>query len=255
MASRARIGVSCNLLPGDPERSLYRGKALQYVEAKLARAVHRAGAVPVVIPDLDDPEAAPALLDGLDGLLLSGGADVAPGNYGQAPLRPEWAGDPQRDAYERALVDVALARAVPVLGVCRGLQLLNVALGGSLWQDLGTQLDGALVHRDWHRYDELEHPVRIAAGSWIAGVHGAGEHLVNSVHHQAIRALAPALRASAWAPDGVVEAVEHVDPARFAAAVQWHPEWLDGSAGAPERLPGAPVFAAFVARCSGRAPA
>lgn len=248
------VGLSCGTSYPDPSRTLFLGKSLDYGEQRLSAAVARQGALPVILPVLPDAAHLAALVDRVDALVLSGGSDVAPATYGEPPLRPEWAGDPARDAYERVLLDAALARGKPILGVCRGAQILNAALGGSLFQDLTHQLPGALVHRDPARYDDNEHTVRLCKQSWLAGLYGAGEALVNSVHHQAIKVLAPGLRACAWAPDGVIEAAG--DPQRLLFAVQWHPEWLDPqSPHFARRVPGDPIFADFFARVRERAPA
>lgn len=245
------IGLSCGTSYPDPSRTLFLGKSLDYGEQRLSAAVARAGALPFLLPVLPDPEALAALVDRVDALVLSGGSDVAPGLYREEPLRPEWAGDPARDAYEQRLLDAALARGKPVLGVCRGIQLLNAALGGSLYQDIRHQIPGALVHRDPARYDDNEHTIRLCKDSWLYPLYGADELLVNSVHHQAIKDLAPGLRACAWAPDGVIEAV--CDERRDLWAVQWHPEWLDPqSPHFTRRAPGDPVFAAFIARVRAR---
>ncbi len=254
-----RLGISANFFHADPERPVFRHKTLQYVEQRMAQAVWRAGALPLLVPDVEDDAGAAAVVGELDGLVLAGGADVSPTNYGETPLRDAWAGDAVRDAYEKRLVQLAIDRGLPVLGICRGLQLLNVALGGSLWQDIGTQVEGALVHRDWHRYDENGHSVRIEADSWVAGIYGGAESLeVNSIHHQGIHRLAPGLRPTAWAPDGIIEAVEDTAADRFVVGVQWHPEWLDPADGvgtdAPApRADGGAVFAAFVDECRRRA--
>ncbi|MBC8074272.1 MAG: gamma-glutamyl-gamma-aminobutyrate hydrolase family protein [Deltaproteobacteria bacterium] len=250
---RMRLGISANFFHADSERAVFRHKTLQYLEQRMAQAVWRAGGLPVLVPELDDAEAAAAFVDELDGLVLAGGADVSPTSYGEIPLRDTWSGDALRDAYEQRLVELAIARGIPVLGICRGIQLLNVALGGSLWQDIGTQVEGALVHRDWHNYDENGHAVRLEPGSWIAGIYGDAALDVNSVHHQAIKVLAPGLRATAWAPDGTIEAVQDVGGDRFLVAVQWHPEWLDANSGVAGRARGEAVFVEFVRECSRRA--
>lgn len=243
------IGLSCGTSYPEPGRALFLGKSLDYCEQRLSAALARAGGHPVLLPVLPDTSQLAALVARVDALVLSGGSDVAPPLYGEEPLRPEWAGDPARDAYERALLDAALAQGRPVLGVCRGVQLLNVALGGTLYQDITHQVPGALVHRDAARYDDNEHTVRLCRDSWLAPLYPARELLVNSVHHQAIRDLAPGLRACAWAPDGVIEAA--ADPARKLFGVQWHPEWLDpGAPHSHRRAPGDPVFAAFLALLS-----
>jgi putative glutamine amidotransferase len=177
-----------------------------------------------------------------------------PGNYGEAPLRPEWSGDAIRDRFEIDAIHVALELGKPVLGICRGHQVVNVALGGSLHQDISTLVEGSLVHRDWERYEIIEHAVRLEPGSWVAQVYAdAPELLTNTVHHQAIKQLATPLRATAWAPDGIIEAVEQIDEQRWIAGVQWHPEWLDGSSeGGSHRTPGLPIFERFAGVCGER---
>ncbi len=253
-SDRLRIGLSSCILHKDPERPIFKGKALQYTEEKMAMAIWRAGALPIGLLDLKDDASAHQQLEGVDGLLLQGGADVAPVSYGEGPLRPNWNGDRERDLHEIRLVEAARALDKPILGICRGIQLLNVALGGSLYQDIEAQVPQALVHRDWHRYEDIEHTVRVEPDSWVARAYGSTELLVNTVHHQAVKALAPGLRATAWAPDEVVEAAEWIrDDGRWMVGIQWHPEWLDASPeGGPHRARGDTIFEAFVAVCRER---
>jgi putative glutamine amidotransferase len=159
-----------------------------------------------------------------------------------------------RDTYEIALVRACIAADKPVLGVCRGMQVLNVALGGTLWQDLATQNPACRTHRDWDVYDALQHDLRIDPGSWLHAWAGAGAVTrVNSVHHQGVRTLGGGLRAEAVSvEDGVVEAVRYdprgdADPATaapFAYGVQWHPEFQDPAD--TSLLDGGPVLAAFL---------
>lgn len=192
------------------------------VPAGYAAAVEAAGGIPVVLPVLAPGKAAEVLAH-LQGLLLSGGVDLDPSHYGEDPLPGLGRVTPERDAFELALARQALAAGVPVLGICRGVQVLNVAAGGSLFQDLGSQLKKVLKHRQeaprWHE----SHAVRLDPSSRMAAILGVTEARVNSFHHQAVRVVAPGLRAAAWAPDGVIEAVESAD-GRFALGVQWHPE-------------------------------
>lgn len=268
------IGISSNFMHADPLRPVFKGMTLQYLEQRMALSLHRAGGVPVGLPDLQDPEATDALLSRVDGLLLAGGADLSPRSYGEEPLRPEWSGDPIRDAYELQLVRAARARGLPILGICRGLQLLNVALGGRLYQDIVTQREGALVHRDWQQYDALGHEIRVDPDSWISRIYGGATALqINSIHHQGLRELAPSLRATAWAPDGVIEAVQRREGPEWIMAVQWHPEWLEAAAPDPAPAPapgggdavaqdprvasngradGGVIFDAFVSECRAR---
>ncbi len=193
-------------------------------------AVAGAGAMPVMIPPAA-PDALTAVLGRVDGVLLIGGVDISPTCYGAAPLPACGAPDPARDAAERVVLAAVRERGVPLLGVCRGLQMLNVAWGGTLWQDLPSQQPG--LKHDWfpaqgHRdRTHRPHAVEVQAGSRLAGIVGAGPLAVNSIHHQGIRALAPGLRATALAPDGLPEGLEAAAPGGpFLIAVQWHPEEL-----------------------------
>ena len=260
---RPRVALSSCIIHEDPQRALFKGKALQFTEQKMAHAVWRGGALPVPLLDLKDRRALEQALASCDGLLLQGGADVAPGSYGEHPLRPEWTGDAVRDRFELEAVEIAVGLGKPVLGICRGHQVLNVALGGTLYQDINAQVEDSLVHRDWHRYEIIEHGVRLAPDSWIARIFaehirtdqpsGAPSLLTNTIHHQAIKQVADALTATAWAPDGIVEAVEDIRDDRWLVGVQWHPEWLDGSEeGGPHRTPGNPLFQQFAAVCRQR---
>jgi putative glutamine amidotransferase len=168
----------------------------------------------------------------LDGLVLSGGSDVWPGSYGESPLDARWSGDRVRDEYEKALAAAFVAEGKPVFGVCRGLQLLNVAYGGTLYQDIVTQRTGAPSHREASSYDRHFHDVEFVPGTRLAELYpGMPRAKVNSVHHQAIKDLAPGFVVEARSPDGLVEAVRRPGPG-FVAAVQWHPEFhraVDGT--------------------------
>lgn len=249
-SDRPRIALTACIIHEDPERKLFKGKALQYSEQKMALAVWRGGGLPIQLLDVREREALEQAIACCDGLLLQGGADVAPSSYGQTPLRPEWSGDAVRDRHELAAIDVALALGKPILGICRGVQVLNVALGGTLYQDINTQVQGSLVHRDWHRYEIIEHGVELDADSWLAGVYGRTQLLTNTVHHQGLERVAERLRITGRAPDGIVEAVEDIAAEHWIVGVQWHPEWLDGSdVGGPHRSSGAPLFEAFSRVC------
>jgi putative glutamine amidotransferase len=190
------------------------------VPAAYVRALTRAGLVPVLVPPLVAPAAACALLDRVHGLVLTGGEDVAPARYGAAAHPRLGETDPDRDAVELALVAGAMRRRLPILAICRGLQILNVALGGTLYQDLPSERPGPLAHDD----GAGRHAITIEPGSLLARALAATRALVNTRHHQAVRDLAPALRATAWAEDGVLEAAESRDPGAWVLAVQWHPE-------------------------------
>lgn len=255
MSSRPRIGVSVNFMHADPDRALFRGKALQYVESRMAASVWRAGGLPVILTELPGEDAATVSVENIDGLLLTGGADVSPTLYGQTPMEPNWSGDRHRDDYEAALLRASIVRNKPVFGICRGIQLINATLGGTLLQDIGTQRPSALVHRDWHRYDQLGHGVTVEANSWVAEQYGGATELsVNSIHHQALDQVADGFAVTARAPDDIIEAIEFIDDDRFIVAVQWHPEWLerdrvDSDPDANGWADGSVLFSAFVRQC------
>jgi putative glutamine amidotransferase len=191
------------------------------VNASYVHAVARAGLVPLVIPSVLEPARAVEALDVVRGLVLTGGEDVDPARYGTAPHPKLERTDPARDAVEIALVEAARARRLPILAICRGLQLLNVAFGGTLYQDLASERPGPIPHQD----QAARHAVRIAPGSLLHRTLGATSHSVNSRHHQAVKTLGPGLVATAWAEDDLIEAVELTDPtAPWLLGVQWHPE-------------------------------
>ena len=198
------------------------GRGRLWLPPAYSSRIEKAGALPLLLPPLA-PAAADPLLAGLDGLLLSGGGDAHPFYYGEEPRPGLGRVDPGRDAWEIALVRAALSRSLPILGICRGLQLLNVALGGSLLQDLGGT--GCLQHRQKAPRSRPSHSVEILPQTRLARLLGAGQLAVNSFHHQAAARIAPGLRKAALAPDGVVEALEGAG-GPFLVAVQWHPETL-----------------------------
>ena len=186
--------------------------------------VRAAGGLPMMLPLTDDAEDVRQLCAQCDGFLLTGGHDVSPEVYGARRL-PE-CGDccPERDRMEAALLRLAMAADKPVLGICRGIQFINAALGGTLWQDLPTQRPSDVEHHQSAPYHVPVHTVRIRPGTPLAELLNVDALPVNSYHHQAIRDLAPGLSVMAEATDGTVEAVWH--PARrFLWAVQWHPEF------------------------------
>jgi len=191
-------------------------------------AVRLAGGFPVLLSPVTGAAAIESSLDYLDGLLFTGGKDVDPSHYGQEILNIKVAPEPERDAFELPLARVAVAANRPVLAICRGMQVLNVALGGSLWQDIPDQLPAALHHYQKAPRDEPTHPLEVTrdtlVGDLLCGINGALTQ-ANSFHHQATRALGPGLLPVAHAPDGLVEAVE-LPGHDFVVGVQWHPEHL-----------------------------
>ena len=228
---RLKIGISACFLHPDPSRTVFAKKTLQYIEQSMAHWVMSTGALPVMIPSPagDSVQGEPHFEDyaqWLDGLVLHGGADVWPGSYGETPLEERWSGDRLRDEYEQALVKAFVAAGKPVFGVCRGLQLINVAFGGTLYQDIGTQRPDSLVHRDADRYDHNFHQLEIVPETRLQGLlAGAQSCKINSIHHQGIKQLAEGFVVEARCPDdGMIEAIRHTGPS-YIAAVQWHPEF------------------------------
>jgi putative glutamine amidotransferase len=216
---KPRIGLS-------PTPATLDDRLVEAVNRSYVDAVLRAGGLPLVLPVLD-PADAEEVLQTFDGLLLTGGGDIEPLRYGGAAIPEVREVDTGRDAFEFALVKAAAAAGIPVLGVCRGAQVLNVAMGGTLVQHLPDVSDQQHCVRD--RFAEPVHDVRIEAGTRVAGIVGVDRLPVNSLHHQAVDALGAGLRAVAWAEDGVVEAIESIWPRML--GVQWHPELLPGRRG------------------------
>ena len=189
-------------------------------------ALEGAGLLPLASPPLADPASAHALLERVDGLVLTGGEDVDPRHYGAGRHSATGPTHPERDTWELALVDAARQRRLPVLAICRGMQLLNVAMGGTLIQDIATQQPTALAHADSAARRRRTHSIECDGGSRLARALGSKSLSVNSSHHQAIERVAPGLRVTARAEDGIVEGVETTDDGWWVVGAQWHPEEL-----------------------------
>ena len=235
------VGVTATIEP-------IAGRPRVLLNAAYTRALESAGLVPLVLPPLADPAASAAIVGALAGLVLTGGEDVARDRYGSAPHPALGPVHPARDDTELALAGAARAAALPTLAICRGLQLLNVALGGTLVQDLPAERPGPVAHAQEGARTTRSHEVGVRRGSRLAAALGAERLAVNSMHHQAVGDLAAALRATGHAPDGVIEGAESADPAWWAVAVQWHPEELTEGAEPWDRA----LFAAFARAVSGQ---
>ncbi|HSV34790.1 MAG TPA: type 1 glutamine amidotransferase [Ramlibacter sp.] len=254
---RLKIGISACFMHADPARALFTGKTLQFVEQSIAHWVMSTGALAVMVPSpTGATQRGDVTLDHyaqwLDGLVLHGGADVSPLSYGEKPLQERWAGDRIRDEYEIDLVAAFERHGKPVFGICRGLQLMNVAYGGTLYQDITTQVPAALLHRDATVYDHNFHTIDIRPGSRLEALYpGTTRVKVNSIHHQAIKDLAPGFAVEAVSnEDGLIEAIRRNDPdASFLAAVQWHPEFHRPGA---DTLDDAALLADFLAAAAAR---
>lgn len=235
-----RIGISACFFHADPKRAIFKGKTLQYLEQSMAQWVMSEGALVYLIPAPPEgsPVSAYSFAEDLDGLILGGGSDVSPLSYKEQPLRPEWEGDRIRDLYEIELFHAFRERKKPILGICRGLQLINVALQGTLYQDIRFQVEDCQEHRNWEIYDHLFHSIQLEPNSILlkqmAGYSRASDPYgvcarvkVNSVHHQGIKSLGDGLVIEARSvPDGVIEAIR-LKADHFVYGVQWHPEFQD----------------------------
>ncbi|MCW5636097.1 MAG: gamma-glutamyl-gamma-aminobutyrate hydrolase family protein [Rubrivivax sp.] len=257
-----RIGVSARIYyPSGPVLDLggVWTKTLHYLEQSVAQLLMRSGALPLMIPAVDSQSITQRTdlhlghyAQELDGLVLQGGNDVAPQSYGETPLDPAWAGDIVRDRYEMELVNAFVEAGKPVFGICRGLQLINVNFGGTLYQDIPTQRPEALPHINRAHYERNVHPVRIEPGTRLAELYGAAGAgttgaMINSIHHQGIKDLALSFTVEARCPDdGMIEAIRHKGPA-YIAAVQWHPEFH--SPGSSEHFDDGPMLRDFLAAC------
>lgn len=239
---RPLIGVATQTMPAvEGERPACWIMGQRYVEALRAT-----GAAPILLPLLtNDPDAMRDIFARLDGVFLTGGVDVDPSRYGEPKHPLCGTTDPDRDAVELMLLEYAMANGLPVLAVCRGIQILNVARGGTLYQDVTAQVPAAMKHDYFPTPANpsrtyLAHDITVTPGSRLAAILGETVVSVNSMHHQAIKDLADGLRPTAFAPDGIIEAVEGTN-GQYLVAVQWHPEELADTQPGMRRL-----FASFV---------
>jgi putative glutamine amidotransferase len=234
---RPRIGITLDSEPAGGWSKM----PWYAVRQNYCASVAAAGGLPFALPH--EPELAETYLDGLDGLLVTGGAfDVDPALFGATTKHASVTTKDRRTAFEYAMVKGALARDLPVLGICGGEQLLNVVLGGTLHQHIPDEVPGALAHEQPNPRTEPGHAVAVEPGTALAAIVGAATMNVNSAHHQAVKTVGAGVRINARAPDGVIEGIE-VPGKRFCLGVEWHPEYsIDPGDGK--------IFAAFVAACA-----
>jgi putative glutamine amidotransferase len=251
-----KIGVSARLFHPQPDAKGIQSKTLQYLEQSVAHWVMSRDVLVFMVPTVDKDglihRSEVRLADYarvLDGLVLQGGADVSPSSYGETPLAPQWAGDRYRDVYEMELVHEFIEAGKPILGICRGAQLINVAFGGTLYQDIPTQLPQSQVHVA-DSYEKHRHEIRFEPGSGLARMYrGVQKPTVTSIHHQSIKTLGRGLRVEAWSePDAVVEAIR-ANGKGYVLAVQWHPEFHHP--GDAATLDSAPILEEFLEAARG----
>lgn len=236
------IGITCGTFRDHPWCPPISGHRQTYVDSIVA-----AGGAPFLIPLFDDTETLRSLYERLDGVLLAGGCDVDPRHYDEEPTPQLGAVDTLRDKVELQLARWASDEGKPVLGICRGMQVLNVALGGSLYQDIPSQIDTGIVHDSSYQVEDwtsMVHDLRIDPDSRMATLFQSAPFPINSLHHQSIKQIAPQLRPVGWSPDGVVEMVEGTT-GQYMIGVQCHPEALQAEADPRWRA----LFADFLAQC------
>jgi putative glutamine amidotransferase len=236
--TRKIVGITCSSSEASPGEN-----ARQYLNTAYVMAVLNAGGVPLIIPNVVDEELVECYLGSIDGLMLSGGVDVDPKYFGEKHHPQLGTVDASRDSTELALLKRALERDMPIFGICRGIQTLNVALGGTLYQHIPDQAPSSIHHQQSDievARNQFSHSIRIEGGSRLKSIVGKDEMLTNSFHHQALKSVAPGLVVTAYAPDGVIEAVEAPDR-KYLVAVQFHPEET-----APHDVYSHRLFEAFV---------
>ena len=217
------IGITCSRVTGGAWGTYSLGHFMDYTFSEYSQAILHAGGAPVIIPAAQDKKSLERILAALQGLILSGGPDINPRRYGEEPLAGLGEVDEALDQMELLAAGMAIERDLPLLGICRGIQVLNVALGGTLYQDIPSQVPAGICHTPHADKAVNTHTVQVEPGSMLNRILGEPEIWVNSQHHQALKAVARGLAVTARARDGIVEAVEL--PGRgFVAGVQWHPE-------------------------------
>jgi len=224
------VGLTACFFHPDNKRNIFKGKRLLYAEAQMTQLVKRHGGIPFILPEPDGYLSVEKIVASIGGLLLQGGSDVSPRSYGESAIQEKWQGDYYRDQYEITLVKEAIKQRKPILGICRGLQLLNTAFGGTLVQDIPTQLRSQYTHRDPDIYDQCQHPIVIEPTSYLAKLYPHEKVVkVNSIHHQCIKDLAGNLIVEALSQEEekIIEAVRHQDDDLFCYGFQWHPEFQD----------------------------
>ena len=219
---KLKIGIAANILIMDS--GMMPGIYRAYVNNDYVESLEKAGCIPVMLPVLSDIEDVKAQVEGLDGIVLSGGWDIDPFLYGEQPLVQQGFTMREVGRFYLAVIQAGDTLSIPIFGICKGMQAINIAFGGTLYQDIGSQMKTCFQHvQQAPRYDAT-HKISIEKGSFLESVLGK-EAMVNSFHHQSIKTVASGFRITARAGDGVVESIER-DSGSFICGVQWHPEMM-----------------------------
>lgn len=233
------IGISSSIIVDSG--GMFPGYERAYVNKDYVDAVINSGGIPLIIPISQDKDVIKSQIDLIDGLILSGGHDVYPLNYNEEPDPKIGAVFPERDEYDFTLLNLAKDKNIPILGICRGLQIINTFFGGTLYQD--NSYKGAVLKHSQNQRPELKtHTINIEKNSKLFNILNKSELLVNSFHHQSIKDAGKGLKIVAKAKDGIIESVEHEDY-DFLVGVQWHPEMLFKTCGDAEK-----IFNEFIAK-------
>ena len=224
------VGITACIMPPDESRSTFSKKNLFYVESDMLHYVSRADNTPMLIPNFDNKADLHRFIDKLDAVVVQGGVDLCPETYGEPYLdKEQWPGDKVRDDYELSAIDYAFKKKIPILGICRGFQLLNVYFGGTLHQDIDTEIGTPITHANRPIYDKNYHSVAFVKGSDLATEIYNKQIVnpqVNSIHHQTVKKLGDNLIVEAICPvDNLIEAFRYDSKEQFVYGVQWHPEF------------------------------
>lgn len=245
-----KIGISPGFEPPNPNRPVLAPKYLSYVVNDMIDYLRRPGVLPIMIPSLSRVDLE-EFIGEMDGIVLQGGTDVQPKSYKEAPIG-RWLGDSLRDELELLIIDIAMKLNKPIFGICRGAQILNVYFGGTLYQDIPTQVPTAIQHRDGDLYDQHIHEIVVSPNGYLYGLNqGKEQSFVNSIHHQAIKDLGKDLKVLARSEaDGIIEAFCWTGAKEGRVmAVQWHPEFNANYQGTSKLFDAEAIYTAFLKHC------
>lgn len=239
---KPKIGITLSATNRHKEWRWPSRHKFDFLKREYCESIIRAGGIPILLANTLTSSAMKDYVDLIDGLLVSGGYDIHPKYFGQKPHPSITLSAPERDEFEIKIIKLALKKNVPVFGICRGLQVINIAMGGTIFQDLSCAPFKTLKHADPTEIGNIYHKVKIEKGTILSGIIGSDQIEVNSSHHQIIDKTGRKLKAVAHSSDGVIEGLESTD-FRFLVAVQWHPEMI------PNRLHSKRLFKKFVDSC------